>query len=169
MQGVFTRVYLFLLAQAIALALTLVACASQAPRGGPRPAQFELRLAEESPGAGLMEAAVGGGDKKVYLFKEAIITNNDLVDARVVDDGAFIDQNERASSGFSIHVLFTEEGAQKMSRATGAHLGKPIAILVDGKVVSARIVRSVISDRAAISGVFTREEAERLVSRIMSR
>ncbi|SRR6266446_836320 len=144
-------------------------CVAQAPKDDPRPARFELRLAQETPGDGLVEATVVNTDRKVHLFKFALITNNDVIEARVVEEGGLFGAESRASSYFDIYVIFTEEGSQKMARASETHIGKPIAILVDGKVVSAPIVRSVIRDRAAIAGSFSKEEAESLASRIRSK
>jgi preprotein translocase subunit SecD len=159
-----SRLFLFAV-----LLLPPINCAAQAPKDDPPPARFELRLAQETPGDGLVEATVVNTDKRVYLFKDALITNNDVIDARVVEEGGLFASGARASSYFDIHVMFTEEGAQKMARASETHIGKPIAILVDGKVVSAPIVRSVIRDRAAIAGSFSKEEAESLASRIRSK
>ena len=142
-----------------AIVLPLIGHATQAPRDAARPAGFELRLAQEIPGEGLSEAIVEHTDKKIYLFKEALITGKDLIEARVVEDEAL----------FRVDVVFTPEAAQRMARASQEHIGKPIAIMVDGKVLSAPIVRSMFSDRAAIAGSFTREEAESLANRIRSR
>ena len=144
-----------------------VTCAAQAPQDDPRPARFELHLAQETPDDGLIEAMVENTDKKVYLFKEVLITNKDLIEVRVIGEGGFFAAEARGPSYFEIHVVFTGEGARKMARASEMHIGKPIAILVDGKVLSAPIVRSVIGDRAAISGSFTKEVAESLANRIM--
>src|SRR5690242_7835703 len=45
---------------------------------------FEMRLAETMPAAGLTEAQVEGSPEKVYLHREAIVTNADVAEARVV-------------------------------------------------------------------------------------
>ena len=150
----------------VALLIIHINSAAQAPKDDARPARFELRLAQETPGEGLIEATVENTDKKVYLFKEALITNKDVIKARVVEEGGLFTPEARGPSYFNIYVTFTEEAAQKMARASEMHIGKPIAIVVDGKVLSAPIVRSVIRDRAAINGSFTKEEAESLANRI---
>jgi preprotein translocase subunit SecD len=49
-----------------------------------------------------------------------------------------------------------------MRRATAMHLGRPVAILIDGRVVMAPLVRSPVSESAVITGDFTRAEAERI-------
>jgi preprotein translocase subunit SecD len=56
-----------------------------------------------------------------------------------------------------------------MSRASQNHLGRPMAILIDGTVVMAPVIKAPMSTSATITGQFTREEAERIVSGIRGR
>ena len=63
-------------------------------------------------------------------------------------------------------MQFLPFGAERMRQATTTHLGRPVAILVDGGVVIAPVVRSPISDSAVISGNYTRAEAERIADGI---
>ena len=49
-----------------------------------------------------------------------------------------------------------------MRQATAAHVGRPVAILLDGVVVLAPTVRSAIDNTAVITGDFTRDEASRI-------
>ena len=56
-----------------------------------------------------------------------------------------------------------------MRRATANHLGKPLAVLIDGEVVMAPTLRSPVSDSALISGDFSQAEAERIVNGIGGR
>jgi preprotein translocase subunit SecD len=59
-------------------------------------------------------------------------------------------------------VSFTDEGAKKMAKLTRENPGKLLAILVDGKVVSAPRIVAETSQRARITGRFTMEEATRI-------
>jgi len=59
-------------------------------------------------------------------------------------------------------VRLNAAGADKMRRATMNHLGRPVAILIDGEVVSVPTVKSPIGAAAVISGDFTRADAERI-------
>jgi preprotein translocase subunit SecD len=56
-----------------------------------------------------------------------------------------------------------------MVRSSRARIGKPFAVLIDGRVISVPIVISEISDRVAISGEFTKEEAERIAQKLSRR
>jgi hypothetical protein len=123
--------------------------------------RFEVRLAEERPAPGLREARVGGSDRRIYLHPEAVVTNTEVVDARAV-------QGDDAST-FSVSVTFTPEGAARMAKATEGHLGRPLAILLDGEVAAAPVVRSSIGGAAVITGKYTREEAEKIVAGIRRR
>jgi preprotein translocase subunit SecD len=53
-----------------------------------------------------------------------------------------------------------------MRAATASHIGKPVAILLDGLVVMAPVLRTPIGASARITGSFTRAQAERIVKGI---
>lgn len=62
-----------------------------------------------------------------------------------------------------ISLEFDAEGARLFAAATGEFLDQPISIVLDGDVISAPHVRSVISDgKAIIEGNFSAEEAGNL-------
>jgi len=63
----------------------------------------------------------------------------------------------------SISIEFNGEGAKLFATITKANVNKPVAILLDGQIISAPTVREEIRDgRAEISGQFTVEEAREL-------
>ena len=116
--------------------------------------RFEVRLAEDTPGVGLREAPVLNSNRKVYLHQEVILSNSDVTRAQVIEGST--------ASTFGIGVTFTPEGATRMFRVTRSHIGRPLAILIDGEVAVAPIVRSPISASAVLSGHYTKAEAERI-------
>jgi hypothetical protein len=124
--------------------------------------RLEVRLAEATPTLGLREAVVAGTERKIYLHSEPVVSNSDIVQAQVVEGGG-------GWATFGVSITFGAEGARKMLRATESHIGQPLAILVDGEVVSAPVVRSPITTSALISGSYTRAEAERIVRGIVGR
>jgi preprotein translocase subunit SecD len=113
---------------------------------------LEIRLAETEPGRGLIAATVSG--RPVYLHDTRIVTNNDAIQARVVESG----------TSFNVTLVLSPEGGQRLSDATAKHVGKPLAIIVNGEVVAALTVSDRIGDQAMITGDFTREQAERIVA-----
>jgi hypothetical protein len=120
--------------------------------------RFEVRLAEDRPAAGLRETRIVGSDRVVYLHPEVIVTNSDIAQSRVIPG--------EGPSIFGVGVQFNEAGAEKMRRATGDHIGRPVAILIDGEVVSAPVLRGPIGESAWLSGLHTKADAERIVNGI---
>jgi len=121
--------------------------------------RFEVRLAEDQPAPGLREARVVRTDRSVYLHDEVVVTNADIARARLI----------RAGSVYNVGVEFNASGAEKMRVASGRHIGKPIAILLDGQVIMAPVLRSPIENSAQITGNFTKAEAERVVTGIIGK
>ena len=152
------------LAALAVVALILIGVLVVGARTGPRGSatvyaavRFEVRLAEERTGAGLREARVSA-DRVVYLHEEIVVTNADIERSAVAQGSG--------PSRFSVGVRFNAAGAEKMRQATANHVGRPMAILIDGEVVAAPVLRSAVSDSALISGDFSRAEAERIVNGI---
>jgi preprotein translocase subunit SecD len=115
---------------------------------------LEIRLAEGAPAPGLTQATIQNSTERVYLHDMPVVTNNDVLQARLTE----------SDGHFSIAVRFSPEGAAKMATATTAHIGRPLAVIVNGEVIAAPTVRAVIADQAVISGNFTRTEAENIAS-----
>lgn len=83
------------------------------------------------------------------------LTGADLKSASTV-----FDQNTGKPS---VSIEFNEEGAKKFEEITGKNVGKPLAIILDGQLVSAPTVNEKISGGTAqVSGSFTVEEANKL-------
>ncbi len=62
---------------------------------------------------------------------------------------------------------FNEEGAKIFEELTSKNVGKPLAIYIDGILISAPVVQEVISGgKAQISGKFTLKEAQELASNL---
>jgi hypothetical protein len=123
--------------------------------------RFEIHLAEENPAPGLREVAIPGTDRRIYIHEEAVIVNSDIARATVAEG--------QGTSSFGVDVTFNAEGAAKMLRATQNHIGRPLAVLVDGKVVIAPVVRTSIGASASINGNYSRADAERIVAGVLGR
>ncbi|PIR37709.1 MAG: protein translocase subunit SecD [Candidatus Zambryskibacteria bacterium CG10_big_fil_rev_8_21_14_0_10_42_12] len=60
-------------------------------------------------------------------------------------------------------VDFNTEGAELFEQLTGEHVGEPLAIFLDGELLSAPVIREQISGgQAVVSGSFTIDEAKQL-------
>jgi preprotein translocase subunit SecD len=123
--------------------------------------ELEFRRAETKPSEGLTELTVPDTNDKIYVHKLADATNRDIAEARVVDDDG------RGKP--AIEIKFTKEGAKKMAKLSEQQQDKPLAILLDGKLISAPVVRAQFSERALITGAFTKEQVKDLVNNINGR
>lgn len=91
--------------------------------------------------------------EKLNIRNEAIITEKEVKEAEVI----FKDEH------WSVLVTFTPEGASKFETATEKLIGKQIAILAQGKLVSAPILMAKISGgTVVISGNFKEDEVHKL-------
>jgi hypothetical protein len=145
------------------LCLTLCAQAPQlgrpvelpTEREGVRRIFLEVRLAETEPVRGLtIEARVTGSGTKTYVHYATLITNADVSKAAVVE----------SDGRYNVSVVLTPAGKAKMIEGTSKHRGRPLAIILDGEIVSLLTVRSPLSDTIVIPGAYTREEATRISS-----
>ncbi|HZI80620.1 MAG TPA: TonB family protein [Vicinamibacterales bacterium] len=136
-----------------ALPLTLPALGFQ---GG---SSLEVRLAETQPAPGLVETVVPSSNQRIYLRPGAVVTGADVTSARVADTGGV----------YSINVTFSAAASNRLAEATKIHLGRPVAILLDGRVLAAPTLRSIIRGSAVITGDFTRGEAERIAAGLTPR
>ena len=111
-----------------------LACSAAQVKNHPR-IEFELRFAEETPAAGMVEATFE--DRKYYLHEKAVITNDDILDAEAV---------EGIREGvFDIKITISPEAAENLSKATKAKEGKLMAIVLNGKIKSAATLQSELS------------------------
>ncbi|MDP3730477.1 MAG: protein translocase subunit SecD [Candidatus Omnitrophota bacterium] len=96
------------------------------------------------------------GREPVLISKEASLTGDVIVNAKT----------DFSSSGFGepyVSLALNTKGAEVFYAITQANVGKRLAIVLDGKVQSAPVIREPIpSGQAQISGSFTVEEANDL-------
>ncbi len=96
-------------------------------------------------------SSTGSSRPGAYLVeKEAKVTGANLQDARVSKD----EMNMPAVS-----FEFNRDGARAFGKLTENNIGTGLAIVLDGTVQSAPVIRSRITSRGQITGNFTSEEA----------
>ena len=96
----------------------------------------------------------GGGTPGTVFYvvrRASVVTGRDLRNARPT-----LDENNLPAIGFSLN----SEGARKFGAATEANIGRQLAIVLDGRVTTAPVIQSRISDEGRISGSFTQQEAQ---------
>jgi preprotein translocase subunit SecD len=123
------------------------------------PSQETLLQAFQGKVPDHLEVVQGQGDTPgapvFYLVrKEAVITGRDLKSAR-----AGIDPQTNAPD---VQFSLNPTGADKFKRATGANIGRRLAIILDGSVSSAPTIEGQISNEGVIRGRFSAQEADEL-------
>ncbi|MEI6650365.1 MAG: protein translocase subunit SecD [Candidatus Moraniibacteriota bacterium] len=95
-----------------------------------------------------------------YKYKTTGLSGKNLKSAAVDYQGQGFGKPQVA-------IQFDDEGAKLFADITKRNVGKPLAIFLDGTVVSAPTVQNAILDgRAVITGNFTLEETKQLVQRL---
>lgn len=121
--------------------------------GGVIPSGYELlSLAEK-------------GDRKMYVLVEdyAEVSGKHLKDVRPT-----VQQTQTGTEAVVAFTL-TSQGGKKFGQLTADNIGKQLAIILDGKVISAPVIRQAITGGSGtISGSFTIESAKELATMLKS-
>jgi preprotein translocase subunit SecD len=126
--------------------------------GDPAPTREALLQAQAGRVPDNLEVVEGSGDVPgqpiFYLVRrEAVITGRDLKTARVG-----VDDNNQPDVQFTLNPA----GGDKFKRATGANIGRKLAIILDGRVESAPVIENQIGDQGIIRGRYSTQEADEL-------
>ena len=127
-------------------------------KGGPF-ASREEALAQNGGvlpvGTKLIGAAAGGDASRgggVYLVaRTPVVRGPDLRDARA--------QNGLLPNTWETGFVLSQDAAKRFSDFTGSHLQGRLAIVLDGKVLSAPTIQAQISDQGVITGASTQQDA----------
>ncbi len=114
-------------------------------------AQLNFRLVSDNNEFGTDQLISENGEK-LNISKRIIMSGENLIDAQP----SIQNQNNEPTVSFTLDRL----GAQKFGRATTDNVGKRLAIVLDGEIVSApNINEPITSGNGMISGNFTFQEA----------
>jgi preprotein translocase subunit SecD len=131
-----------------------------------KPATFELRLvldiaSPESEELTLTHPGTPQRERieKLHVQKKPLLDRSALKSAAV--------QRNATTNAPEIAITFTQRGAKRFAEVTRDHVGKRLAIVIDGKVYSApKIMTEIPGGKALISGSFTDQEATELAARL---
>ncbi|HZU98054.1 MAG TPA: hypothetical protein VFF73_15225 [Planctomycetota bacterium] len=108
---------------------------------------------EDASGPGI-DRFERGTDKVFHLQPETALANEDVERA----------YETMSSSGTrAIGLKLTAEGGARFHETTRGNLGRKLAILIDGQVVSTPVIRSANGEELVIEGRFTEEDVHALV------
>lgn len=104
--------------------------------------------------AQLEDKRVTGGQPVTYVIQRRIMVSGDTL----VDSQPTYEQGRPVVS-----FRFDSIGARKFAQATQQNVGKPFAIVLDGKIISAPVIREpILGGSGIITGGFTVDEAKDL-------
>lgn len=89
-----------------------------------------------------------------FVVEKRVMVSGELLETAQ----ASFDQNNQPAVSFTLNA----EGAKKFGKVTGANVGRPFAIVLDDKVVSAPTIQSQIFGNGQITGNFTVAETNEL-------
>lgn len=124
------------------------------------------RINIDIPGVSDANTILESLGKPGSLYFQDMSGNQLLSGDQVQSAKAGIIQGENnVGNSYIVELSFTEEGAKTFAEITAANVGQQIAIVYDGKVISAPVVKQAITGgQASIDGMASYEEAQNLAS-----
>lgn len=121
---------------------------------------LEFRLAEDSETPGWQKMELPGSSKPIFVAPDASINGSQI------DKVSFYkDPNGKPSIGLTL----TDDGAKAMKETTSRNFNKKLAIVLDGKVVSAPTIVTTITKEMQITGNFDEDDLLRFFHAIVLR
>ena len=113
---------------------------------------FRFVVQNDEPSFGSEKLFSEDGSEELIVSKRIIISGENLVDANPRMDN----QSNETVVSFTLDRV----GAKRFGKATTSGIGKRLAIVLDGKVISAPVIRdAIVSGSGQISGNFTFQSA----------
>lgn len=135
-----------------ALVLLLAGCSTDS-----EPVRHSLGMhhAQAQAGEGLRQMTDRHSGVQLWVAEQPVLSQNDIEQAEVLVDAA----------GQPVVLLSLSPSAQALlASITASQIGQPLAILIDGELRMAPIIREPISDgRVALTGFDSLQEANALV------
>jgi preprotein translocase subunit SecD len=123
------------------------------------PIPIRFHLAADQPTDGYRPVPDKDG-RTIYVAPEPALTEADMASARPAQDSL---------GRPCVDVAMTDAGAAKLKELTRNNIGNKLAIFVDGELMTAPTIQSVVSQRAQISGHFTPERARQIADSLNAR
>ncbi|MDQ2803140.1 MAG: protein translocase subunit SecD, partial [Pseudomonadota bacterium] len=132
-----------LLGKTAHMTFQLVDTTANPASGGPRPPGVEYLPMQDD------------AQHKIAVRSRVDVDGGDLTDARAASD--------QQSAQWVVNFTFNSVGARRFADITRANVSRPFAIVLDGRVISAPVIREPITGgRGQISGSFTAQTASDL-------
>ena len=113
---------------------------------------FRFVIQNEEPSFGSEQLLFEDGSEKAVVSKRIILSGENLIDAKPSMDN----QTNETVVTFSLDRV----GSKRFAKATSSGVGKRLAIVLDGKIISAPVIRdAIVGGSGQISGDFTFQSA----------
>ena len=113
---------------------------------------FRFVIQNEEPSFGSEQLLFEDGSDEAVVSKRIILSGENLIDAKPTMDN----QTNETVVTFSLDRV----GAKRFAKATSSGIGKRLAIVLDGKIISAPVIRdAIVGGSGQISGDFTFQSA----------
>jgi preprotein translocase subunit SecD len=117
----------------------------------------EIRAAATTAVAGWQQMTAPRGET-IWVAPDVQLTSRDIARAEARTD---------PDAGPSVAIMLTDEGAKKMTALSAAQANKPIALILDGKVIWAPVVKGSIGKEVRLTGGdggLTKAQIDRLIA-----
>jgi len=130
------------------------------------PSAFQMRLVVDNPSA---------DSEQLVLQKKNGETGQISSETVNVDKKVLLDQTSLKSvvatkgrqGNWQVDFSLSPGGAERFAEITGKNIGQRLAIVIDGKLITAPIIQSPITGgRGQITGNFTKQEAKDLAAKL---
>ena len=154
------------ISQLLAIGLLPLAVVAHA---APAPSVLQFRLVVDNPTADSEQMTIAQPNNPARQPDVLNVQKEVLLDQTAVKSATFGAQISGVPDNFPgpmrISIKFTDAGAKRLAEVTRQSIGKRLAIVIDGKLVSAPLIITAITGGAAeITGNFTKEEARTLAT-----
>ena len=135
----------------LAIVLLLGGCVSEKPV--PK-VSFELRAVGDSLRVNYKIMVTKDGKSSYPVSNEVLMTGKHIERASV---------NKTVDGSYEVFVVLDTVGAKQFSDITSVNIGKQLALILDGELISApKIMTQISGGTFAIAGGFTKVEAEKI-------
>ena len=98
-----------------------------------------------------------------YFKSSFAVSEHSLLDNSHVAR-AFTSEN---SGFYSVNIVFSDKGSEKLKKVTERLKGKRLAIVIDERLITAPLIQEAISGgKVEVSGGFTKNDAEKIANGI---
>ena len=108
----------------------------------------------------MVKSASGGDHKEIVLVQKEILLDQSAVKSAVMGSDVVTGAPE-------IDLHLTNQGKQQFAEVTRKNIGRRLAIIVDGQISSAPVIReAIVGGDVSITGNFTAQEAQTMADKI---